>query len=149
MRTPVLPLVAVLALVGCKKEEEGLGKPPASVPASTVAAVDRTFAKIDGIIAQAAAAKRDKKAEAYCAHLAANVAPKLRSAAVEAVAHVPRENATIAKDGAEWIARYITLEITRRTDRLRETVATCADHPDVKRALAELAMAALAAHQKR
>ena len=145
----VLPVVALLAFAGCKKEEEGLGKPPASVPKETVAAVDRTFAKLDGIIAQAAAAKRDKKADAYCAHLAANVAPKLKAAAVEAVGHVPREGGKIARDGAEWLARYVTLEIAKRTDRAREVVATCADHPDVKKALAELAMAALAAHQKR
>jgi hypothetical protein len=149
----ILPLLVLLALVGClvgcKEEEEGLGKPPASVPPKTVAAIDRTFAKLDGIIAQAAAAKREKKAEAYCAHLAAEVAPKVKSAAVEAVAHIPRKDAKIAKDGAEWVARYVTLEVAKRADRMREVASTCAHDPGVKKALAELAMAALAAHSKR
>ncbi|HUS66159.1 MAG TPA: hypothetical protein VMZ28_16515 [Kofleriaceae bacterium] len=145
----ILPLLVLLALVGCKEEEEGLGKPPASVSPKTVAAIDRTFAKLDGVIAGAAAAKRDRKAQAFCAHLATDVAPKLKSAAVEAVAHVPRKDAKIAKDGAEWIARYVTLEVAKRTDRVREVVGTCAGNRDVKQALAELAMAALAAHQTR
>ena len=145
----VLSVVALLVLAGCKEEEKGIGKPPASVPTKTVAAVDRTFAKLDASIAEASAAKRGKKAKEYCAHLAGKVVPKLRLAAAEAISHVPRKDTKIAADGAEWLARYISIELSERGDRLREAVATCTDDPDVKKALTELAMAALAAHAQR
>jgi hypothetical protein len=143
-------LLAVLALTGgCKEPDEGLGKPPASVSPKTVAAIDRAFATLDGAIHDAEAAKRAKKATAYCEHVAADIAPRVKAAADDAARHVPRKGTRIAKDGAEWVARYITLGITRRADRIREVVHTCAEHKGVKEALISLGLVALSAHSAR